>query len=493
MYGAVAGSANGGSAPPPAGSLPPNPLPPKAKVDEEAGKLLGNAQETGSISAGIFGKGSRRQDNGRLVTAFLVVNYMIGSGILNSPQTFRDSGLAATTLLYFIACPAVWLGAVVLIQAAEASALESGKNGGTGGSLEDLEYTAVAARTLGEYGPSLVDGSIVLQNFGSVCSYVILVGGLTTSIIGELSGGVTGAWWQSFYFVTPLIVSILVLPPCLVRHFSNLRWLAAFSLFAIAAVVCLVVGGSPLYADAERMTEVVESGLDAPLLWWNWTGSFAKMGSLMFAVTFAPAALHSYSAMGTRTVKEWRAVAGMSVFTGALLCYFTGLAGYVAFRSATEGDILDNFSGPVAGCFKVLVVVHLILYIPSEVVILRHSLFKLAGLDVMVVSFAAVTAVTVGVLALIVGVVIALMLAGMAQGDIFGYILDLTGGVTASLTGFIIPALAYLQATKGMVDRHDVDGKNVAAYRTGCKVLAVFGMIVMFMVPSAVVLNIMRK
>lgn len=103
MYGAVAGSANGGSAPP-AGSLPPNPLPPKAKVDEEAGKLLGSAQETGSISAGIFGKGSRRQDNGRLVTAFLVVNCMIGSGILNSPQTFRDSGLAATTLLYFIAC-----------------------------------------------------------------------------------------------------------------------------------------------------------------------------------------------------------------------------------------------------------------------------------------------------------------------------------------------------------------------------------------------------
>lgn len=81
------------------------------------------------------------------------------------------------------------------------------------------------------------------------------------------------------------------------------RWLAAFSLFAIAAVVLLVVGGSPMYAENERMSELVETGLDAPLLWWDWTGSFAKLGSLMFAVTFAPAALHSYSAMGTRTVK----------------------------------------------------------------------------------------------------------------------------------------------------------------------------------------------
>ncbi|CAN0103655.1 unnamed protein product, partial [Laminaria digitata] len=86
-----------------------------------------------------------------------------------------------------------------------------------------LEYTEVARRTLGELGPYAVDGSIVLQNFGAVCSYVILVGGLATSIIGELSAGVTGLWWQNFYFVMPVIVLLLVLPPCLVRHFSNLR------------------------------------------------------------------------------------------------------------------------------------------------------------------------------------------------------------------------------------------------------------------------------
>ena len=61
--------------------------------------------------------------------------------------------------------------------------------------------------------------------------------------------------------------------------------------------------GSLFYAEAERQSEIVETGLDAPLLWWDWTGSFAKIGSLMFAVTFAPSAFHSYSAMGTRTVK----------------------------------------------------------------------------------------------------------------------------------------------------------------------------------------------
>lgn len=51
-----------------------------------------------------FGRGSRRTDNGRWVTVLLVLNYMIGSGILNTAQTFRDSGVAACSVVYVIAC-----------------------------------------------------------------------------------------------------------------------------------------------------------------------------------------------------------------------------------------------------------------------------------------------------------------------------------------------------------------------------------------------------
>ena len=72
-----------------------------------------------------------------------------------------------------------------------------------------------------------------------------------------------------------------------------------------------MIAGSPYYAEAERLsqrgaeTEAVEAGtgIDAPLLWWDWTGCFSKIGSLLFAITFAPAAFHSYSAMGERTAK----------------------------------------------------------------------------------------------------------------------------------------------------------------------------------------------
>lgn len=74
--------------------------------DAENIRLLvaGTIKSKDNSNEGIFGRNSRRSDNSRLVTILLVLNYMIGSGILNAPQTFRDSGVAATTVLYLLAC-----------------------------------------------------------------------------------------------------------------------------------------------------------------------------------------------------------------------------------------------------------------------------------------------------------------------------------------------------------------------------------------------------
>lgn len=66
--------------------------------------------------------------------------------------------------------------------------------------------------------------------------------------------------------------------------------------------------------------------------------------------------------------------------------------------------------------------------------------------------------------------------------------LDLTGGITASLTSFVIPALAYLKATK------HAKGPNTAPmYRVACQTLAGFGFTVMIVVPGAVMWSAFGK
>ena len=60
---------------------------------------------------------------------------------------------------------------------------------------------------------------------------------------------------------------------------------------------------------------------------------------------------------------------------GGCMCYAMGLAGYLSFRDAVDGDILENFSGAVASVFKAVVIIHLILYIPSEASVSFASFF----------------------------------------------------------------------------------------------------------------------
>ena len=112
MYGAVPGPATLPVYP----ALSASQIPPRAsnvvsakKANESVSFLASSAnyvvegRRKNNINAGLFGKGARRTDNGRLVTILLVLNYMIGSGILNTSQTFLRSGVAAATMLYVIA------------------------------------------------------------------------------------------------------------------------------------------------------------------------------------------------------------------------------------------------------------------------------------------------------------------------------------------------------------------------------------------------------
>lgn len=81
------------------------------------------------------------------------------------------------------------------------------------------------------------------------------------------------------------------------------RWLSVFSFCAITAVVALVVIGGPIYADEERATPGHDPELDASVVGWNWPGSVAKLGSIVFALSCAPAVLHAYTSMAPRSTR----------------------------------------------------------------------------------------------------------------------------------------------------------------------------------------------
>lgn len=76
--------------------------------EEKMGSAIGEGTESTQLLPMASVEKNAPGQNKPLISTrmaiFLVVNYMIGSGILNTPQTFRDSGIAATTVLYTLAC-----------------------------------------------------------------------------------------------------------------------------------------------------------------------------------------------------------------------------------------------------------------------------------------------------------------------------------------------------------------------------------------------------
>lgn len=70
------------------------------------------------------------------------------------------------------------------------------------------------------------------------------------------------------------------------------------------------------------------------------------------------------------------------------------------------------------------------------------------------------------------------------QSELFGDVVDLTGGIASSMVGMVLPGLIYLEATRGIHNR-----SGVMWYRRGCYVLVTLGILTVITVPTGVLLN----
>lgn len=89
----------------------------------------------------------------------LLMKFHLGSGILNQPYVFSQSGVVGALVGYLIAGVMTWLGLNILTA--------------TGLKVGVYDYGGLAKATLGRTGEILVDASIIIGCFGSLTGYII--------------------------------------------------------------------------------------------------------------------------------------------------------------------------------------------------------------------------------------------------------------------------------------------------------------------------------
>eukprot|EP00599_Poterioochromonas_sp_BG-1_P016656 CAMPEP_0173157844 /NCGR_PEP_ID=MMETSP1105-20130129/15907_1 /TAXON_ID=2985 /ORGANISM="Ochromonas sp., Strain BG-1" /LENGTH=454 /DNA_ID=CAMNT_0014075467 /DNA_START=84 /DNA_END=1448 /DNA_ORIENTATION=+ len=387
--------------------------------------------------------------NSAKLTCFLLLNTMIGSGILNQPFVFRRSGIFGGLVGFFLASIATWYGLLLLTEA---------------GIHEDvLEYSGLAKRAFQKNGERLVDIAIITLTFGSQLGYILVVGTTTSTLLD--SWGCDSVACND-YFTTIIAVAVFITPVCMFRHFGHLAYLSLFSIAAIVAVLLLVLIAGPIKHREDNTPE------DYDLF--SFVGMLRSTGSIVFSLACASANFQAFitTEKSAQNMKTWGTVTGVAVFAGTLMCMTMGVAGYLSFSDTTEGMILDNFPQSGYDFFKIMVVTHLILYIPVNFVIMRYSLVKITtGQRSELLPFTTHTILTIVLLVVVTSIVLGLLALGLASGEAFSLILDLTGGIGGSLATLILPAAIYLK----------VMPKDADLYKHAMALLA-FGVTVMIAV-----------
>jgi sodium-coupled neutral amino acid transporter 11 len=322
------------------------------------------------------------------------------------------------------------------------------------------EYSELAKFVFGDAGEIIVDVAITLGNFGANLSYVVIIGGSFSEML--FAWGCTNKVGCGFYLWIVLFTLFFVFPLCIKKYFGHLTFISTVSMASICIIVMLVLVGGPIIATNTKGANFGSQ-----------SGFASKMGSIVFAFSCAFAALPTFKSLENKTIDNWMTVSRLTVLCGFVLLFIVGLVGSLSFGSNTNGYILDNFHGGYSYIFKLIVIFHLVLYIPVEFLVMRSSLIKLFGQKSgQLENYNYHLGMTLGLLSLLILIASLVRASGKGTGDSFGLFLDLTGGITGSITSFILPGALYLKSMP-----------VTAKYYSVSALMVIFGLIILILVP----------
>ena len=118
--------------------------------------------------------------------------------------------------------------------------------------------------------------------------------------------------------------------------------------------------------------------------------------------------------------------------------YTKGLAGYVSFRDGTSPFILDNFQQNWTDIFCILIIIHLLILIPSQLIILRYNFYKLLTVIMSTqkaddvsntpeINTMLLIVITMFLLVILLSTVFGILASRASDGLVFALVLNVTG------------------------------------------------------------------
>ncbi|KAF9277333.1 hypothetical protein BGZ68_009379 [Mortierella alpina] len=384
---------------------------------------IGNGHGHGHDHAGVDAK--LPDEGGSLFSSFLnMANSIIGAGL---PFAFEEAGLGMGIILL---CALTWI-----VDWTVGLLVHSGKLSGR------TTYQDLLMFCFGKMGLIMISIFQFIFAFGAMCAYTVIVGDTLPHVLQALIPGIETWPILGFMarrsFVITFCTILISFPLSLYRDISKLAKTSAIAMLALVVIIIAVMIEGPR-APMEIRGD--------PDLVWSFVRPevFQSIGVISFAFVCHHNSFLIFGSLQKPTINRVKMVTHMSMMVSLLACLILALSGFMTFSDKTQGNILNNFPSDnfIINIARFCFGVNMFTTLPLEAFVCREVIetYYFAGLPFSMKRHFAITTGLVGV-----ALVIALLTCDL------GFVLEVTGGFSATALAFILPPLCYLKLASGPV------------------------------------------
>eukprot|EP01083_Nonionella_stella_P049420 131702_1 len=352
-------------------------------------------------------------------TSFNFINSIIGAGIIGLPFALAECGFILGVILLFLVALICDYVARILVE--------------TGVKQNKHNFEVLADHLLGPKGYYAVVVSMFLFAFGAMVAYLVIIGDTVPMVFSHVFSESHPLASRRVCIV--LFGILLIFPLCLLKSMANLAWSSSLSVLSVAVIVVAIVSQAP----GEARDQGISAETQAHPYAFIRPSVFAGIGALSFAFVCQHSSFIVFNTLYEPTVERWALVTHISVGVSWVASCILAVGAYLSFFGESQGDILNNFDfkNVFINVARMLLAMTMVFTYPMENFVARHCVHAIIakGRNPTSAEFYLVTLIIWGTS----------MIIALSFEDL-GLILELTGSVSASMLGYILPILLHFRA-----------------------------------------------
>ncbi|SCV05385.1 LANO_0H06326g1_1 [Lachancea nothofagi CBS 11611] len=254
----------------------------------------------------------------RFSSTINLVKTIVGAGMLAIPYAFKSDGILVGSILTLMAALTSGFGLFVL---AKSSKTLKDPRSSSFFTLCSITYPNLSL---------IFDLSMFVQCYGVGLSYLILIGDLFPGLVGgSRRGWIIGS-------------AVAIVPLLLLKKLDSLKYSSILALFAVAYLVCLILG---FFVSDVLLTDN-SSVIRGDISWirvYDLKGLVSTFTIIIFAFTGSMNLFSIINELKDNSMSNIDKVISRTMFISSVLFLIVGICGYLTFGSNVMGNIMLNY------------------------------------------------------------------------------------------------------------------------------------------------------